>query len=441
MKNKARRTKHKTLTNKASKGRTLIKMLVMSFVLMSVIFLVSLVRKNTNQQTGAVPATTLSFAPTSSQTAPLQKNPGEQVVVDIMIEPGTNAVSFLTVFLQYDNGKLQYVPNSFQPNTAAFPVTNEGPVLNAGSFAVKVSIGSDPTKAVVAPVKVGSVTFTALDGTGTVPTTITYTAQTSALSIGANDSAVENVIATTEPAYVAISGISNNPTATNVPPSPTDTTLPTEQPTATTAPPPTGVGGAPTNTPKPTNQPSGGIPTKFKAKIIRLLEKRLEQYQKRLAKLKDRKKIPPGQLKHLEKDILAAIEKIKKVLADVKGSKKNKDVKKQVKKTLKDLLSEYKQLAKNLDSLHRGMDGVTNKKKRSGKNTAKAQKNLEKMKHHLKVAERLSEKTDAGIDTLVTDEQLLLALDAVEQNAKLIKNEFELANKEMQSASQEIRTK
>jgi hypothetical protein len=428
--------------------KPLLLALVFFVVFIGIILTLVALRTPKNGEIAATAATKVSFAPVSSQTAPLQKNPADVIPLDIMVDPGTNSVSLITVSLQYDSGKLQYVPNSFQADTTNFSTILEGPVASPGMFAVKVSIGSDPTKAIVSPVKLGTISFTAVDGTGGTPTSVTYSTQTSALSIGPNDQATENVVSTTEPAFITISGASNNPAATPDPQA-TNTPQPTPStgsgPTAIPAntPEPTVAGGAPSPTSGSSNPTSQPNPTakpdsKFKQKVLAALEKRLKKLQDRLAKLKQRKHIPASQIKHLEKDIQTAIDKVKKVISDIKGSHTDRDVKKHVKAALKDMLSEYKQLAKNLRKFSQGIGNLSNNKSKSGKDMKKAQFSLDTMTIHLDNAEMLANKTDSGIDTIFTDTQLMLGTDAVEQNAKLIKSEFDKAAQDMDAAAQEL---
>jgi hypothetical protein len=402
----------------------------------TILFLVAL-QNHRDVAIHATAATKLSFSPVSSEASPIQKNPQDVIPLDIMVDPGTNTVSLVIVSVQYDSGKLQYVDNSFQPDATTFPTIVEGPLVTPGIFSVIVSIGSDPTKGIISPVKLGTLSFTAVDGTGGTPTRITYTAKTSALSIGTNDNATENVVATTDPVYIAIAGASNNPTATPAPVV-TDVPQPSSVPTDILV--PTGVGGPVATVTIPVPNPTTKPPSKYKQSVIRSLEKRLVQLQERLAKLQKKKNISKRDIAKLETKIKAAIKKVQNQLASVRRSHQDKDVKKYVKAILKDLLADYKELAVDLRKFKHGLDGVKNSKSKSGKDAKKAEANLASMDKHITNAETLIDKTDKGIDATATDEQMSLAITAVQQNGKIIKNEFDKASTEMNSAAQELQS-
>lgn len=184
-------------------------------------------------------STTLAFTPPSSQASPLQKNVDDVFGVDITVDPSSNLVSFVRLEIQYDSTKLATDSGdeneAFIANTAAFPSINEGPIYEDGKILVTLSVGSDPTKAIQTPTRVGTITFRALETTDT-PTLVTYGVQTQVLSIGSGDQASENVLSSTSPAAVQISGdalptITEAPTPT-VTVTPTSVVTPTASPTA-----------------------------------------------------------------------------------------------------------------------------------------------------------------------------------------------------------------
>jgi uncharacterized protein YegL len=114
----------------------------------------------------------------------------------------------------------------------------EGPVYDTGRIRVKLSIGSDPTKAIIVASKVATVTFQGIAATNGSEALISFGASSYALSISPEDSATDNVLGTAIPAQLTITGAS----------------LPT--PTG-------GTGGVPTAVPtfsQPTVEPTGYIP-------------------------------------------------------------------------------------------------------------------------------------------------------------------------------------
>lgn len=181
----------------------------------------------------------LNFIPTSSTTAPLQKNVGETIPLDIMVDPGTHAVTFVRFQVKYDPTKLEVSSSDpFTLNQAAFPSKIEGPVVGSGgTVAESVSVGSDPTKAITKVTKVGTLNFKAIGPTGNTPTTITYTTITQVLSSGTNDQAAENVLSTTATASIIVTGNALTPTVTGTasitPGGPTVTKGPTVTPAPT----------------------------------------------------------------------------------------------------------------------------------------------------------------------------------------------------------------
>lgn len=188
----------------------------------------------------ATPATVLSFLPDSSPTNPIKAAINDTVPLDVNVDPGTNAVSFVKLEIQYDETKLATAEaDGLKVNEAAFPVTLEGPVFVPGKISITLSVGSDPTKAVQAATKALTLKFKALANTGATPTTVTYGNNTEILSVGGNDQAQENVLLNVNPASILIGD--SNVTPTN---GPTPTVTPTRQPTA-----------VPTVTPQPTSAP------------------------------------------------------------------------------------------------------------------------------------------------------------------------------------------
>lgn len=212
---------------------------------------VYLLQQQQEVRSRAEQSTIVAFSPDSTQAAPIQKNVGESIPLDISVDPGKNLVSFVKLEIQYDPDVLATdSANAFQANTTAFPSVLEGPVYTPGKIAVTLSVGPDPTKAIQQKVTAATVTFQALKETppGT-PTLVTYSTNTQVLSIGSNDQASENVLSSTTPATIAIGGgaeptepiPSGSPTPT-VPVSETPTAAPvnpTDFPTPTFAPSPT----------------------------------------------------------------------------------------------------------------------------------------------------------------------------------------------------------
>jgi hypothetical protein len=246
------------------------------FVLAAVPATLFLMQEPQDTRSRASASTTLSYTPNTSGTTPLVKNVNDPIALDIMINPGSNLPSLVKLEMQYDATKFQPAATPFTVNAAAFPTTIEGPVVLEGKVLISVSIGSDSTKAIQTLTKVGTLNLIAKAPTNGTPAQLTFGTRSQVLSLAQTDEATENVLATTQPAFVNIASsatptliaatATTMPTATSVPtatplPTSTPTPLPTATPTPTAAPTATNAPTAtrtPTATTMPTQTP---IPT------------------------------------------------------------------------------------------------------------------------------------------------------------------------------------
>ncbi|HWY80143.1 MAG TPA: PKD domain-containing protein [Candidatus Sulfotelmatobacter sp.] len=212
-----------------------------------------ILQQQTATQQHAQASTNLAFNPGSTAAAPIQKNIGDSIPLDISVDPGKNLVSFVKLDIQYDPTILATASaDAFKPNVTAFPSMLEGPVYSAGKISVTLSVGPDPTKAIQQKVTAATITFTALKATqpGT-PTLVSYTTNTQVLSIGSTDQASENVLSSAIPATIIIGNTAPTSAIPSGTPTPTTEVTPTDVPTAA----PT---NAATDTPTPTTSPTSG---------------------------------------------------------------------------------------------------------------------------------------------------------------------------------------
>jgi hypothetical protein len=189
-------------------------------LLISIPITVSQLSKQQTTNGKAATGASLSFTPTSTTSSPIQSTVGSNIDLDIYVDPGTSMVTFVRYQVTYDPTKVQLIAaNPVTLNSTVF--TNvEGPVINSGTLAQSVSIGSDPTKVITQKTKVGTLHFTAVGSTNGSTTTVTYGTISQALSSSANDQANQNVLSTMIPAVIAISGTggpTTNPTAAATP--------------------------------------------------------------------------------------------------------------------------------------------------------------------------------------------------------------------------------
>ncbi len=204
------------------------KLLLLGFVLVLLIAVpltVYLVQQQQQTTSDAIKSTTLSFTPAAQSTTV-----DGEVSFDVTVDPGQNQVSFVKVILDYDSTKIATSGSGFVPNTTAFPSVLQGPIYGPGTISVTLSIGGSPQNIIQATTKVGTVTFKAIGTTDTSPTQITFGNSTQVLSIASTDQFNEDVLSTTNPASITITG----PTTTATP-----TLEPTVEPTVTTQPTPT----------------------------------------------------------------------------------------------------------------------------------------------------------------------------------------------------------
>lgn len=233
-------------------GKKLFLIGFIAVLLVGIPLTVYLLQKQQETRSHAEKSTNISFTPDSSESAPIQKNIGDTIPLDIMVDPGKNLVSFVKLELQYDPDKLGTPSaNAFQVNTNVFPTVMEGPVYTPGKISITLAIGPDPTKAIQTKVKAATVSFTALANTAGVPTRVTYGSNTQVLSEGGESQASENVLSSATPATIVIGGASS---LSGTPePIPSPTALPTSEVTPTEA--------VPTPLPSPTSIPTAAPTT------------------------------------------------------------------------------------------------------------------------------------------------------------------------------------
>lgn len=222
------------------------------FILAAVPATIFLTQEPQDDRSRASASTTLSYTPNTSGTAPLVKNVGDPVALDIMIAPGSNLPSLVKLEMQYDSTKFQPATPAFTVNATAFPTTIEGPVVLDGKVLISVSIGSDSTKAIQSLTKVGTLNLVAKAPTNGTPAQLSFGTRSQVLSLAQSDEATENVLATTQPAFVNIAS-SATPTliAATATMAPSATPLPSATPIPTNTPTP-----LPTLTPTPTFAPT-----------------------------------------------------------------------------------------------------------------------------------------------------------------------------------------
>ncbi|HSX08833.1 MAG TPA: cohesin domain-containing protein [Candidatus Saccharimonadales bacterium] len=196
-------------------------------LLISIPLTVSQLSQQQNENGHAAKGASLAFTPASSASSPIKAKVGDSIDIDINVDPGNSLVTFIRYQIQYDKSKVQLVnANPATLNSNVF--TNvEGPVINTATLSQSVSIGSDPTKAISKVTKVATLHFKAIGSTNGGTTNITYGTLSQALSSGANDQANQNVLSTTTPAVITISGTGGPTDVPSSGPGPSTLPIPT----------------------------------------------------------------------------------------------------------------------------------------------------------------------------------------------------------------------
>lgn len=226
-------------------GKKFLLIGIMVVLLAAIPLTVFFLQQNQDTRSRAQAATTLFFANPGqlvATTATVTKAVGDSIPMDVIVDPGSNQVSFIKMSISYDATKLSVdQTNGVVQNPSSFPSILEGPTYTDGNISITLSIGADPTKVAQTPTKVATINFKAKESTNTTPTSIKFLdGQTQVLSIASSDQPSENVLASTKPANIAITGSATTtttpaPTSATTTPSPTTAagTSPTPAPTTT----------------------------------------------------------------------------------------------------------------------------------------------------------------------------------------------------------------
>jgi len=222
------------------------KLLLLGFIIVLLVAIpvtVYLVQQQQKTEIKAAPSTILSIVDADTGSSSKTMSIGESATFKVMVNPGSNQVSFVKFTLTYDSTKLDVQADGFTPNESTFPSILQGPTYAAGSVSVTMSIGGSLDKVIQTPKEAGTLTVTATGLTSGATTKIDF-GTPQVLSVGATDTFNENVFSSSVPAVITIEGeeTTTTTTSTTVPPTATPTPGPTATPTVT--PQPTGTSSA-----------------------------------------------------------------------------------------------------------------------------------------------------------------------------------------------------
>jgi hypothetical protein len=213
------------------------KLLLLGFIIVLLIAIpvvVYLVQQQQQTQSKAAPATILSVVESTTGASAKTMSVGDSATFKVLVNPGTNQVSFVKFTLTYDSTKLQVNSGDFTPNSATFPSILSGPTYATGTITVTMSIGGALDKVIQTTKEAGTITVKAIASTNGATTKIDF-GTPQVLSVGATDTFNENVFSSANPATITI-GEGATPTVTLAPtvtPGPTATPTVTPGPTGT----------------------------------------------------------------------------------------------------------------------------------------------------------------------------------------------------------------
>ena len=160
---------------------------------------------HTSTQSSAEKTVNLFYQPGYSQTTPLLQIPaGSTFTLDVYLDPGANAVSFVKLQMTYDPTKFEPA-GGFIPDQNVFSQVVEGPIDQPGTVTATLSVGTDLSKAVRTRTKIGTLALKALENDPTnISSVVDFGSGSQALSVSSNSSYDENVIANKTPVTIQI---------------------------------------------------------------------------------------------------------------------------------------------------------------------------------------------------------------------------------------------
>jgi len=190
------------------KIRLLIAFLVL--VVISIPVTVYILQRQQETRSKAAGATVFALIPQPGPGDTITKSTGDIIPVDLIVTPGTDAVSVASFQIQYDPTKLQPVtPDTVTLPTPADPLKPfntivEGPYVTNGLISETISSGTNTAGALQTETKIATINFKAIAPTGDTPTSLTFTALSKAFSAAGGGQALVDILSTTKPASITI---------------------------------------------------------------------------------------------------------------------------------------------------------------------------------------------------------------------------------------------
>lgn len=193
------------INNWSGKKKTL-AILGAILAIVGLIITIFLVQKVQEIRSRAEKATILSLSPPNQNV-----NPGQDAKLDVTINPGVNQVNFVKFTIKFD-------PDKFDPSLTVFNVNPDSPLKSLGDSSFTsykkegevtftLSVGSDATKVVRETIKLGTILLPTRDDALSGAAQVSFNEnETQVRSTLGTDAFNENVLSSTTPAKVTISG-------------------------------------------------------------------------------------------------------------------------------------------------------------------------------------------------------------------------------------------
>src|SRR3989344_7158135 len=149
-------------------------------------------------RTKAEKSTTLSLIPASQSVTQ-----GNEVILDVYLEPGTNQVNFAEFSIKFDANKVSPINNGFQLEDGSTLNFISQPSISSGTIHLALGTGYNPENLIKIRKKLGILSLK-INNTAGLGESQVYFDSVQVRSAGPNDSFKENVFSSANPATLRI---------------------------------------------------------------------------------------------------------------------------------------------------------------------------------------------------------------------------------------------
>lgn len=202
------------------------KIFILGFIVVLLIAIpltIYVLQQQQETRSRATQATVVSFEPSVKKDVKV----GDVFTLDISVDPGSNIVTLVQLFITYDPTKLatasaDNIGTGLVPNDKTVPVVLQSPKYTQNSISVSLSPGANVSNFIQTKTKVATLVMRALNPTDATSTQIIFVKdnnQTDIRSTGTADQPSENVLSNIIPASITInSSPSSSSPSNNQPP-------------------------------------------------------------------------------------------------------------------------------------------------------------------------------------------------------------------------------